>query len=47
MNRGLQKAIYTRTKLNNKYWRDPSRKNELAYKKQRNLQAKEYNKLLK
>ena len=47
MNRGLQKAIYTRTKLKNKYWWDPSTENELAYKKQRNLQAKKYNKLLK
>ena len=37
MNREFQKAIYTRTRLKNKYWRDPSRENELAYKKQRNL----------
>ena len=37
MNRDFQKAIYTRTRLKNKYWRDPSRENELAYKKQRNL----------
>ena len=31
----FQKAIYTRTRLKSKYWRDPSRENELA--KQRNL----------
>ena len=37
MNRDLQKTIYTRIRLKNKYWRDPSRENELAYKKQRNL----------
>ena len=37
MNRDFQKAIYTRTRLKNKYWRDPSRENELAYKKQKNL----------
>ena len=36
-NRDFQKVIYTRTRLKNKYWRDPSRENELAYKKQRNL----------
>ena len=33
MNRDFQKAIYPRTRLKNKYWRDPSRENELAYKK--------------
>ena len=37
MNRDFQKAICTRTRLKNKYWRDPSRENELAYKKLRNL----------
>ena len=37
MNRDFQKAIYTKTRLKNKYWRDPSRENELVYKKQRNL----------
>ena len=36
-NRKFRKAIYTRTRLKNKYWRVPSRENELAYKKQRNL----------
>ena len=38
-NRDFQKAmsIYTRTRLKNKYWRDPSRENELAYKKQSSL----------
>ena len=39
MKRDFQKAIYTRTRLKNKYWRDPSRENQLAYKKQRNLCA--------
>ena len=33
MNRDFQEAIHTRTRLNNKYWRTPSRENELAYKK--------------
>ena len=37
MNRDFQKVIYTRTRLKNEYWRDPSRQNELVYKKQRNL----------
>ena len=37
MNREFQKAIYTRTRLKNKYWRDPSSENKLAYKKQTNL----------
>ena len=37
MNRDFQGAIYTRTRLKFKYWRDPSRENTLAYKKQRNL----------
>ena len=35
MNRDFQKAIYTTTRLKSKYWRDPSRENELAYKKLR------------
>ena len=39
MNRDFQKAINTRTRLKNKYWRYPSKENELAYKKQRNLCA--------
>ena len=33
MNRDFQEAIDTRTRLKNKYWRVPSRENELAYKK--------------
>ena len=37
MNREFREAIYTRTRLKNKYWWDPSRENELGYKKQRNL----------
>ena len=51
MNRDFQKAIYTRTRLKNKYWRDPSRENELAYKKTKKSmcinKAKKYTKLLK
>ena len=39
MNRDFQKAICIRTTLKNYYWRDPSRENELAYKKQRNLRV--------
>ena len=31
MNRDFQKPIYSRTRLKNKYWRYPSRENELAY----------------
>ena len=27
MNGDFQKALYTRTRLKNKYWRDPSREN--------------------
>ena len=37
MNRDFQKAIYTRTRLKNKYWRDPSKENELAYKKPKEI----------
>ena len=37
MNRDFQKAIYTRTRPKNKNWRDPSKENQLAYKKHRNL----------
>ena len=37
INIDLQKAIRTRTRLKNKYWRDPSRENVVVYKKQRNL----------
>ena len=32
INRDFQKAIYTRIRLKNKYWRDPSRENEREYK---------------
>ena len=32
MNREYQKAIYTRTRLKNKNWRDPFSENKLAYK---------------
>ena len=50
MNRDFQKVIYTRARLKNKYWRDPSRENELAYKNKEiyvcQLREK-YNKLLK
>ena len=37
MNRDFQKARCTRTRLKNKYWRDSSTENDLAYKKRRNL----------
>ena len=50
MNKDFQIAIYTRTRLKNKCWRDPSTENELAYKKQRNpcvSNAKKYKKLPK
>ena len=50
MNKDFQIAVYTRTRLKNKCWRDPSRENELAYKKQRNPcvnNAKKYKKLPK
>ena len=30
MSSEFQKAIYTKTRLKNKYWRDPSRENELG-----------------
>ena len=35
MHRDFQKAIYTRTRLKIKYWRNSSGENELAYRKQR------------
>ena len=50
MNRDFQKAIYTRARLKNKYWRDPSRENELAYKNKEIYVCQlgeKYNKLLK
>ena len=34
-NKDLQRAIYTRTRLKRKYWRDPSRENVVAYKKRK------------
>ena len=37
MNKDFQKTLYTKTRLKNKYWRNSSRENELAYKKQRKL----------
>ena len=37
MNRDFRKAIYIRTRLKNKYWRDTSRENELACNKQKYL----------
>ena len=36
MNRELQKEIYVRSRLRNKYWVEPSTENKAAYKKQRN-----------
>ena len=47
MNRDFQKAIYARNRLKNKYWRDPCRENELAYKNKEINKTKKYNKLLK
>ena len=37
MNRDLRKAIYTRTRIKNKYNKNPNVENETKYKKQRNL----------
>ena len=36
VNRELRKAIYTRSRLRNKYWKNPTSENELRYKQQRN-----------
>ena len=36
MNRELRKAIYTRSRLRNKFCESPSKENEALYKKQRN-----------
>ena len=37
MNKEFRKAIYTQTKLTNKFLKNPSEKNELLFKKQRNI----------
>ena len=38
INKDLQKAKYTKTRLKRKYWQGPSRENEVPYKKKkRNL----------
>ena len=36
VNRKFRKAIYTRSRLRNKYWKNPTSENELRYKQQRN-----------
>ena len=36
VNREFRKAIYTRSRLRNKYWKNPISENELRYKQQRN-----------
>ena len=36
VNRELRKGIYTRSRLRNKYWKNPTLENELWYKQQRN-----------
>ena len=36
MNREFQKEIYNRSKLRNKYWKQPNEEHKIAYKKQRN-----------
>ena len=36
VNREFRKAIYTRSRLRNKYWKNPTSENELRYKQQRN-----------
>ena len=36
MNREIQKEIYVRSRLRNKYWVEPSAENKAAYKNQRN-----------
>ena len=36
MNKELRKAIYTRSRLRNRYFKNPTKENETPYKKQRN-----------
>ena len=36
MNKELRKAIHTRSRLRNKYFKNPTKENETSYKKQRN-----------
>ena len=36
MNKELRKAIYTRSRLINRYFKNPTKENETPYKKQRN-----------
>ena len=36
VNREFRKAIYTRSRLRNKYWKNPTSENKLRYKQQRN-----------
>ena len=37
MNKEFRKAIYTRTRLKNKFLKNPAEQNELMFKKQRNI----------
>ena len=36
VNREFRKASYTRSRLRNKYWKNPTLENKLRYKEQRN-----------
>ena len=36
INKELRKAIYTRSRLRNRYFKNPTKENETPYKKQRN-----------
>ena len=36
VNKEFRKAIYTSSRLRNKYWKNPTSENELRYKQQRN-----------
>ena len=36
MNKELRKAIYTRSRLRNRYFKNPTKENETSYKKQQN-----------
>ena len=37
MNKELGKAIYTRSRLRNRYFKNPTKENETSYKKQRSV----------
>ena len=36
MNKELRKEIYTRSRLRNRFFKNPTKENEMSYKKQRN-----------